>query len=249
MAIRRLEIFFISILFFSIYGFATEDVSLSSQWEAIQKNNEGVEQLVAEDTEQAYKSFVEALAEEPFNSTIHINLGVFFELNKEPGKALKEYLTAINKSKAPQVRFFALFNAANRLGENKKYVQALRLYQEALKINPSSREVKTNIELLIQDQQSQSQKNKDKQDDKGGKGKDDKKKKDKKDQKDDKKDQKKQEPQQQKKEKKKPKPFKSKELTEKDVKRILEELKNQEQKIRTKVNKKSAKEKPRAKDW
>ncbi|MCB0407438.1 MAG: hypothetical protein KDD34_04480, partial [Bdellovibrionales bacterium] len=49
--------------------------------------------------------------------------------------------------------------------------------------------------------------------------------------------------------KKKPKPFDSKELTKDDVRKILEEIKNQEQKIRAEVYEGQGKDKPRDKDW
>ena len=46
-----------------------------------------------------------------------------------------------------------------------------------------------------------------------------------------------------------PKKFKSEELSEGDVKKILQELKQQEQKIRAEFNRKEVKEQPRDKDW
>ena len=51
------------------------------------------------------------------------------------------------------------------------------------------------------------------------------------------------------KKKKKPQPFKSKELTKDDVRKILEEIKNQEQKIRAEVYEGKGKSQPRDKDW
>ncbi|RYZ86954.1 MAG: hypothetical protein EOP06_13550 [Proteobacteria bacterium] len=187
----------------------------------------------------------------------------------------------------------ALFNEAQLLGRAKKVDEALALYVEALKINPASKEVKTNIELLIpKDQENQSgkddkkdqdQKDKkddqkkdpkdDKKDDKKDPSKDDKKndkkdpkgdkdkdkekepdkpedKKDEKDPKPEDKDQKKDKPKEYgQNPKPQPKKFDSKELNEGDVKKILQELKQQEQKIRAEFNRKEAKEQPRDKDW
>ena len=45
------------------------------------------------------------------------------------------------------------------------------------------------------------------------------------------------------------KKFKSENLSKEDVRRILNELKNQEQKIRQKINRKKIKEQPRDKQW
>jgi hypothetical protein len=48
---------------------------------------------------------------------------------------------------------------------------------------------------------------------------------------------------------KKPKSFQSPDLSQDDVKRILDEIKNQEQNIRAQDYEKGAREMPRAKDW
>jgi hypothetical protein len=122
---------------------------------------------------------------------------------------------------------------------------------------PSSKEVKINIELLIQSQQksgkSDDKDNKDKKDskdkDKNGKdqqpkegdGKEDKENKDGKDDKVDKK--------YKDSAKYKPRPFDGKDLNEGDVKKILGEIKQQESKIRAEYNRKEMKERPRDKDW
>jgi hypothetical protein len=127
------------------------------------------------------------------------------------------------------------------------------VYQKALEIIPSSNEVKTNIELLIQQQQGQSggegqqnqpqqgdqQQNQDQKNQEG---------KDQKDQKDQEQDQK-EGKQKQQSQKYKPRPFNGKELSEGDVKKILGELKQQEEKIRAEYNRKDVKEQPRDKDW
>ena len=210
---------------------------------AIEKNHQGIEELEAELNGAAQKSFIESIAESDQYEANHLNLGLTFELDKELKKALSEYLVALKKTKDPQLKFASLFNAARVFGETKQVGMALAFYQKALEMKPDSREVKTNIELLIKKQQQQ-----------GGGGS----KNDKKDKKDNKKDQKKKDDEKNKddpnrkvvnRREKQPKPFKSKELSKKDVDQILQELKNQEQKIRKEQNKKSSKEKPRDKDW
>ena len=226
-------------LLFSLFSFALQ----ASQLSAIERNNEGVELLKQEQVSEAYTKFVESLAEEPFSSEVKINLGLAFELNEEKEKALSEYASVLKNSKRPEVRYFALFNTARILGEEKKYNEALNFYQAALEIVPNSREVKTNIELLHQQQQQQGGGGKNDQDDKN-KNKDKKDKGEGEDEQD-----KNQDSPRVNRRKQKPKPFKSQELTKKDVEKILEELKNQEQKVRAKQNKKNTKEQPREKDW
>lgn len=199
---------------------------------------------------KAYKLILEALKDAPFNPAIRGNLGLAFELNEEKEKALKEFKAA-NKyaelSDDDELKFISRFNLARAYGVEKIDL-ALETYQKALELKPDSIEVKTNIELLLQQQQGQGKgkggqgdnKNKEKDDqNQDGEGDQDQKDKDQSDNSDKK-------PQQQQKQKKE---FKSKELTKNDVRRILEELKNQEQKIRAKEFGGKAKERPLGKDW
>ena len=218
-----------SLTFFVFLFFYVEALWALSP-EAVDLNNGGVEKLVAEEPYAAYKLFLDALSKEAFHPGIRINLGLSFELNEEFGKAYKEYMTAHRYAKTPEEQFVALFNAGNAAAKNKNIDLALKTYQMALDLQPDSEEVKKNIELLWQggggggkggeNQQDQQ----DQQNQGNGKG----------------------PPQKQ---KPKPKKFKSKELTKNDVRKILEEIKNQEQKIRAKEYEKGSKEAPKDKDW
>jgi len=144
----------------------------------------------------------------------------------------------------PEHRFSVLFNLAGVLGKQQKIGEALEAYQECLGMAPESKEVKTNIELLWQgggggggqDKKDDKDKDgKDKKDPKDGEQKD---KQEQPDKPEDKKDQKKQ-----------PKPFESQELTPQDVKKILDEIKNQEQTIRAQEYERKGKEQGNSKDW
>ena len=164
----------------------------------------------------AINEFLLGLGQTPERPDIHINLGLAFELKKSEEQALAEYDTALELlDDQSQLRFIALFNKARLLGQMKKIPEALEVYQEALKMDPTSNEIKTNIELLWQqggggsgdsNQQNENQ--------------DDQQQKDQQDQQDQ------QDPEDQKQQQQ------PKDLSEQDVKRILEEIKNQEQKIR-----------------
>ena len=221
--------------------------------DVITRNNEAAESLKQKQSYQAYKDLTDILSVAPFQPEVRMNLGFAFELNEEFDKAIKEYLSVAGSNTRPEMKFQAYFNAARIFGEKKKIPDALQYYQKALEIDPSSKEVKTNIELLFsqgggggdkndqQDKQDKDKQDKDKQDKKDDKPKDDK----------DGKDQKPQaQPQDnKKKEKRAPPRFKSEELSEQDVKNILEELKRQEQKNRAKMMDQAPKENSNGPDW
>lgn len=222
----------------------------------LELNREANKAVTAQTYPAAMEKYLQALRYDPFIGQLHLNLGLSFEGQQQAEKALQSYkeaekLALLDKN-FPLV-FMARFNQAQLLGKSKQVDEALAAYQSALEIIPSSKEVKTNIELLTQQQQGQGggdgqqnqpqqgdqQQNQDQQNQEG---------KDQKDQKDQEQDQKEgKKPQQS--QKYKPRPFNGKELSEGDVKKILGELKQQEEKIRAEYNRKDVKEQPRDKDW
>ncbi len=212
--------------------------------DSYQHNRQGVQKFKEKMHYPAYQAFLKALESDPLNPDLHLNLGLVFEQNEEWEKAVAAYRGAINLLPPDSTRRFeALFNLAGVYAKQRRIPEALEVYQQALDVDPDSREVKTNIELLWQG------------DGGGGESKSDQKKEDKGD---------KQDPNQQqqpndqpkpddkeppKEEKKQPRPFKSEELTPEDVKKIIDELKNQEQSIRAEEYERKGKESPRGKDW
>lgn len=213
-----------------LFIFMCTDSALAQNLSAVNANRKGVTQLTEGQSYSAMNEFLNALESEPFNAIVHLNLGLAFEMNKEPDKAHKEYQQALKYAKDPETRFFANFNSGQVVGDSNVDL-ALSYYQAALEDNPNSLETKQNIELLTQQSQGK------------GKG-------NKKDQKDNSEDDQEQDPNAQRtnEPREKPKPFDSKEMTEDDVKRILQELKNQEQSIRARQEK-QGKEAPLGKDW
>ncbi len=209
-------------------------------------NNKGVKMLKSESTSGSQQNFVQALSLQPFEPVFHNNLGVSLDANKDIEKAIKSYAFAEEKAKDDQVKFTARFNLAQGIAKQGKVDEALVWYQKALDLNPGSQETKTNIELLTKQQKSGGGGQGQNKDDKNKEKKPDDKKDDN-DKKDDK--DKKEQPKDYEATKKyQPRPFKG-ELSESDVKKILGELKQQEQKIRADYNRKDAKEQPRDKDW
>lgn len=211
----------------------------------IEKNNEGILKFQKEDYYGSYQKFVESLSEEPFHPLLHLNLGLSYYSNQEPEKALKSFQSALRLAEeqaAPEFVFVALFNTAAAYSTSGEIDKALELYQRALEIKPGDKKVRENIEKIWQSQQgggkgsSDDQKKKSQQEDQQqGEGQDN---------------QEPQDPEQgEKPQQKDTKPFESKELSKDDVRKILEEIKNQEQKIRADIYEGKAKDSPKAKDW
>lgn len=217
----------------------------------LELNHEGSEHLEKQSFPSATEKYLEALRFDPFIGALHLNLGLSFEGGEQAEKALQSYKESESLALQDEdmgLVFMARFNQGQLLGKAKRVDEALEAYQKALEIIPNSLEVKTNIELLIQSQSGgggddKKDQNKDQnkgegqdQQDKDGQDKDEKKDSD--------------QPQEKKQSPKyKPRPFEGKELSEGDVKKILGELKQQEEKIRAEYNRKEVKEQPRDKDW
>lgn len=236
-----MKIILLFTILIAVSGFAPPSIDL---------NNEGVAMFKDEKYDGAFKNFVDALSRDPHNPTLHFNLANNFHKNNENEKALIEFEAVENSPKAiAELKFKAMFNAGNVAVGMKDLDKAMKYYQRALDYNPNSQETKTNIELALREQKGGGESDKDQKDQKDKQDQKDKDKKDKdgkdKDQKDQPKDQDKQGQKQQ------PKPFKSQALNESDVRRILEELKRQEQEIRAKQGKQNKKNQDQniEKDW
>jgi len=242
-------------------------------------NNKAVEALAKKNYSKAKSELAPALRESPDSPVVQYNLGLAFDGAGEPEKAKQAYLQSLKTAREIQSQFSANFNLGELAARDQKVAEALQYYQASLAANPDSIEAKTNIELLVQQNSDQKQnknqkdsqeqknqkdskknqqqskdekKDKDQNKDQNKDGKPDQPKpdepKDNKDQDGDKKDNDKQE-QHHAPQKPQPKPFQSPDLSPGDVKKILEELDRQEQRVRAEYNKKQVKERPRDKDW
>tara|TARA_B110001454_G_C12723306_1_gene436405 strand:- start:17096 stop:17896 length:801 start_codon:yes stop_codon:yes gene_type:complete len=238
---------------------------------AIYYNNQTSKKIKEKSMDENQAGYLKALEIEPLLPAVHSNLGSTYDVLKDPERAMKLYKNAEDFSKTEienlekqpihaqwersalyTTLFASLFNQGQLLARENKIDEALKKYQDALALNPTSIEVKTNIELLMQQKQGGGQgegdnkDNKDENKDKDGKGKG------KGDSKDDDKDQDKQgdkpkdytgSP------KYKPRDFKG-ELTKENVSKIFGEISQQEKKMRAQFSKQNqTKESPRDKDW
>lgn len=227
--------------------------------ETIKLNRQANKELQSEKFQNAYEQYLSALTFDPFLPQLHLNLGLSLEALQQADKALLSYQTAEKLAlelEDLELLFMARFNQAQLLAKAKKVDEALAMYQKALQVIPTSQEVKINIELLTQSQEGggegegENQDQQENQDNKNQKDQQDEQNKDKKDDKKENEEQKKEEPKKfQNSPKYKPRPFDGKDLSEADVKKILGELKQQEERIRAEYNRKEVKEQPRDKDW
>ena len=225
---------------------ALPQLAFAQPLKSIFLNNDGTKDLKEQRISMAQQNYLKALSESPDNYVARLNLGVAFVFNEEIDKARKEFeipLRATNTS--PEIRYLAHFNAGRAYHQEKKTDEALKHYQDSLKYQKDSLQAKANIELLVQQQMGQGQggsgdeeqdqnpKDQDQENQGGGK--------------DDNKEQ--QDPKDGENEKEKEKPNKPQDLSDKDIEKILEELKNQEQKIRALEYGKKQKEDPNGKTW
>lgn len=229
-------------LVFGVASLSSEGVR-ASELDGVRKNNEASKHFQAERPVEALDGFSKSLEDLPDRAEIHFNIATSFMALKEDEKALKEFDVALRTQPSPELEFKIHFNRAQVLATKKQTAQALDSYQNALRLKPDSVEVKTNIELLMaagegggDGDQKSDKKDPNKQDESGDQEK----------QSDQKQEPK---PQQGPTPKPTPRPFKSEQLSNQDVSRILEELKRQEDQIRERMQREGGKDAPREKDW
>ncbi len=204
---------------------------LSEIWD----NNKAVVHMQQEKFIEAHEEMTELVSKKPFDPIFQYNMGTSCMTVEEPEKAIQMYGEILKQNPIPStVEYVTYYNLGFLYSlEGGDIDKALHYYQQALNLNPTSVEIKTNIELLMAGGQG------------GGKGD----KKDKSDQPQDGEDG--EQPQEPQKftNKQQPNQFNSKNMSKSDVKKILEELKKQEQRIRAKHDRKGGKEVDREKNW
>lgn len=237
-------------------------MSLRDSMRAVWVSIETRKAHAAKDIEKMYSKSVELIGLAPQSAIAHLNLAQAYFLRNEFENSVRAFSDAEFHSSTAELQFMARFGRGAAYGEKQQVDEALAAYQSALEIDPNNIETKTNIELLVQNQNQQSDKNKDSQSKDGSQGdqKNDSKKDSTGDSKDqnessqknqDKNDQKNNnEPRKIESGRQKPKQeFSSKELSQKDVDKILGELESQEQKVRQQYFRRERKEMPNGKDW
>ena len=203
----------------------------------IWQNNQAVDMMTQGKVLESHEQFVQLLGNNTFEPIYQYNLGASFIAVEEIEKAKKMFEEILKLNPIPaQLAFVTNYNLCSlySLKEGFDVEKSLKHYQAALAFQPDSVEIKTNIELLIKQQQG------------GGQGKDKKDNQDKQKGENDK-----EQPKEPQEFTNKPQPnqFDSKDMSKQDVKKILEELKKQEQRIRAKHDRKGGRQQDRDKNW
>ena len=182
---------------------------------------------------EAYESFHQLLGQNPFHPLFQFNLGASLITVEEPEKAIKMYKELLKSNGLPpQMEFAVFYNLGVLYSLEEDVDQALDFYQQALDKNPDSKEVKINIELLIQKAGSNGKKRKKDSQKKGSNSEDETQKTPMKFTNEPQKSQ-----------------YKSKDMSRRDVEKILNELKKQEQRIRAKHQRKNKRQEDHGKNW
>ena len=112
----------------------------------------GLQLIQKEDYNLAKKEFEEVLSSRPSYFLARLNLAWLEALQKNDEKAFRQYSLVFNESLKKQDRFQARFNSA--VLQKNNVDSALSHYQSALKEEPESLKVKTNIELLLKQKEN-----------------------------------------------------------------------------------------------
>lgn len=214
--------------------------NLSDEIKARQLNQQGIKSLEKGNNGEALKVFSQVIGKKPDSEVVHYNLGTTFLANQENEKSESELNLAVQSSASTEIRFAALFNRAWAKYNLKRTDEALADLREALKLKPNSVEVRKNIEMFLANSQQGSGGDKDQKDQKNQ------------EQNQNQNQNQNQQPQTGPTPKPTPKPFKSEQLSQQDVSKILEEIKRQEDEIRERMQrekKDNGKETSREKDW
>ena len=181
------------------------------------------------------------------------NLGDALYKQERYPEAADQYRKSAEKATSAGEKSEALHNLGNALLKDKKYEESIAAFKESMKLNSKDDDTRYNYEYAKamlqkqQQQQKQNQQNKDqnkKDDKKQDQKKQDQQNKDQQKKDQEKKDQDKQGQQnkeeQQKQDQQKPGQPKKQQISKQDAERILEALKNQEQKVQAKLHKQKA---------
>lgn len=213
----------------------------------------GNEALTASNYKKAMEFYHQAEAQIPESPALDYNFGGALYLQGNYEETLEKYQKALNTSD-PNLEARAQYNLGNTYYRMQDYKKAIESFQETLKSNPDDMDAKYNLELARkmlkenskpEKQENQDQKEQEQQDqqkkDKQDQGEDEQKKEDSQQKQD-------QQDQDKKQQQKQSKPD-DKKMSKEDAERILNALRDDEQKIQNKQKRQVAIGSYRGKDW
>jgi len=112
-------------------------------------NKNGIEAFNKKEYEKSLQYFTEALVERPDTPALNFNRGTALSALKKPDEAVNELLSAASKLKDGKESAAAYFNAGNTLFASNKIEEAIQDYKEAIKLDPSSKDIRHNLELAV----------------------------------------------------------------------------------------------------
>lgn len=118
------------------------------------KNREGNRLFQQGRYGEAERAYREATGAEPGRPEVQYNLGNALLKKKDPQSALKELREAAARG-APELRARAWYNTGNAFFETQRFEDAAEAYAQSLRINPSDRDAKHNLELALRRQEEQ----------------------------------------------------------------------------------------------
>lgn len=124
---------------------------------AAARNRQGNELFDHGKYREAEKAYVEAQLESPGRPELIYNLGNALVRQEKYDEALKALRQAISKGN-PALQEKGWFNLGNALFETSRYAEAAQAYTQSLRLQPSSRDAKHNLELALRKLQEQKQK-------------------------------------------------------------------------------------------
>ncbi len=149
----------------------TPAVSVNAQKAERKSIRKGNKVYKKEQYTEAEIAYLKALEVNPKSQVANYNLGNTLFKQKKAQQALEKYQLAFSQEKNPKKKAAITHNAANAYMELNDYSNAVGLYRESLRLNPSDDETRYNLAvaqalLRKQQQQQQNKKDKDKDDNK-----------------------------------------------------------------------------------
>ncbi len=214
----------------------------------IREGNTSYEKGKYSDAETSYRK---ALDKNSHSFPGSYNLGGAMYRQKKYDEAIQQYQRSAEKTTDPVEKANSYHNLGNAYLQSQQYQESIDAYRQSLKLNPGDNETRYNMayaQAMLKKQQQEQQQNKDQQNkNQQSKDKKDQQSKDKQDQQQQSNDQ--QQDQKQQKEQQKAQAQKQPKISKEDAERILQALKNDEQKLQEKMARKEGERIKIDKNW